>query len=312
MVLRGGHSMEREISLATGSRVARALERLGHEVHALDIEESTTGRLVELGPEAAFICLHGIGGEDGTVQALLETLSIPYTGSEPLSSLHCTDKDLAKRTLAAGEISTPPFYTFFRRTMHDMGASEALSVAARSLGYPLAVKPAREGSGLGLSKVEGEDELFDAVYEAFSYDAKLLLERWVEGKEISVPVLEPSGETPLPLPPVEIRTRGGSYDYEAKYTPGAAEFVIPADIPEETVGIVESTVLETYRMLDCSALARVDMILEGDLPQILDVKTIPGFTETSTLPLSAEAGGLSFDELVETILESALNPPKNA
>src|SRR5918993_399948 len=151
--------MERDVSFITGRRVQHALERLGHDVHPLDIEDSTTGALMEISPDAAFICLHGPGGEDGTVQALLETLGIPYTGSGPLSSIRCMDKDYAKRALRAAGIQTPPFRTFLRRAMNEMGASAALDVAAEELGYPLVVKPAREGSSFGLSRVEGGDGL---------------------------------------------------------------------------------------------------------------------------------------------------------
>ncbi len=306
VVLRGGHSMERDISLVTGRRVAHALERLGHEVYSLDIEETTTQRLIELSPEAAFICLHGPGGEDGTVQALLETLDIPYTGSGPLSSIRCMDKDYAKRAIRAAGIPTPPFRTFLRRALNEMGAAAALGSAAEYLGYPLAVKPAREGSGFGLSRVEAPDALVEAVYEAFGYDAKILLERWVSGTEISVPILEPSGEAPRALGLVEIRPRDGTYNFEAKYTPGATDFAIPAEIPADDAARVEETALTTYRVLGCSGFARVDTILEDGTPQVIDVKTIPGFTETSTFPLAAEAAGISFEKLVETILDAAL------
>ena len=257
-VLRGGHSMERDVSFVTGRRVQHALERLGHEVHPLDIEEGTTAALMELGPDAAFVCLHGPGGEDGTVQALLETLGIPYTGSGPLSSIRCMDKDYAKRALKAAGIRTPPSRTFIRRAMNEMGASAALDVAADSLGYPLVVKPAREGSSFGLSRVEGQDGLLDAVYEAFGYDAKILLEGWVDGTEVSVPVLEPAGEDPYVLGLVEIRPREGAYNFEAKYTPGATDFAIPAEIPSETADLLRETALTAYRALGCSGYARVD------------------------------------------------------
>ncbi|MBA2691028.1 MAG: D-alanine--D-alanine ligase [Rubrobacter sp.] len=306
-VLRGGHSMERDVSFVTGRRVQHALERLGHEVHPLDIEDSTTEALMELSPEAVFICLHGPGGEDGTVQALLETLNLPYTGSGPLSSIRCMDKDYAKRALRAAGINTPPFRTFLRRAMNEMGAAAALDTAGESLGYPLVVKPAREGSGFGLNRVEGSGELFDAVYEAFGYDAKILLEKWAEGSEVSVPIIEPAGENAKALGLVEIRPREGAYNFEAKYTPGATDFAIPAEVSDEEARNLEETALTAYRALGCSGFARVDTILEDGLPQILDVKTIPGFTETSTLPLAAEAAGMSFEELVETILEAALH-----
>jgi D-alanine-D-alanine ligase len=306
VVLMGGHSMERDVSFVTGRRVAHALERLDHEVHPLDIEETTTQRLVELAPEAAFICLHGPGGEDGTVQALLETLGIPYTGSGPLSSIRCLDKDYAKRAMQAAGIPTPPMRTFLRRAMNEMGAAAALGPAAEYLGYPLAVKPAREGSSFGLSRVEEPEALIEAVYEAFGYDAKILLERWVTGVEISVPILEPAGEEPKVLGLVEIRPREGAYNFEAKYTPGATDFAIPAEIPAEAAERVEEIALKTYQVLGCSGFARVDTILESGTPWILDAKTIPGFTETSTLPLAAEAAGISFERLVKTILEAAL------
>jgi D-alanine-D-alanine ligase len=306
VVLRGGHSMERDVSIITGRRVAHALERLGHEVHPLDVEESTTEQLMEIEPDAAFICLHGVGGEDGTVQALLETLGIRYTGSGPLSSIRCMDKDYAKRALRAAGIPTPPFRTFLRKAMHEMGAAAALRPAADAIGYPLVVKPAREGSGLGLTRVEEPGTLLEAVYEAFGYDGKILLEKWVTGTEITAPILEPAGSEPHVLNLVEVRPRGGSYDFEAKYTPGATDFAIPAEISKEAALYAEEMALRAYRTLACYGFARVDMILEGDIPWVLDAKTIPGFTETSTLPLAAEAAGISFERLVETILDAAL------
>ena len=298
--------MERDISFMTGNRVQHALERLGHEAYPLDIEDPTTEALMELAPEAAFVCLHGPGGEDGTVQTLLETLGIPYTGSGPLSSIRCMDKDYAKRAARAAGIPTPTFRTFFRRAMNEMGAAAALTTAADYLSYPLVVKPAREGSSFGLSRVEEPDGLLDAVYEAFGYDAKILLESWVDGTEISVPILEPAGEEPKALGLVEIRPREGAYNFEAKYTPGATDFAIPAEIPSEAAANLEETALRAYRALGCSGYARVDTIFSDGTPWVIDVKTIPGFTETSTFPLAAEAAGISFEALVETILVAAL------
>lgn len=305
-VLAGGYSMEREISIVTGARVRRALERLGHEVRELDLDENTTETLAESRPDAAFVCLHGLGGEDGTVQTVLETLGIPYTGSGPLSSIRSMDKDYTKRMMLAGDVATPPFRTFLRRAMREMGAASALGEAARSIGYPLLVKPARGGSGMGISTVETEEGLLDAVYEALGYDAKIILEQLVSGTEITVPVIEPYGEPPRALGLVEIRPQGGTYDYGARYTPGMTDFAIPAEIPPEAAVKVEETALDAYRTLGCSGFARVDLILSDDTPWVIEVNSIPGFTETSTLPLAAEAAGMSFDELVETILESAL------
>lgn len=298
--------MEREVSFLTGGRIRYALERLGHEVQTFDLDEDTTEKLIELSPDAAFVCLHGVGGEDGTVQALLETLEIPYTGSGPLSSTRCMDKDYAKRMMLADGVPTPPFRTFLRRSLQEMGAASALDLAADSLGYPLLVKPARGGSGLGITQVDSGEELLDAVYQAFGYDAKILLERRVSGTEVTVPILEPVGEPPRALGIVEVRPREGSYDYGAMYTPGMTNFAIPAEIPDSAAARVEETALDTYRTLGCSGFARVDVILEDETPWVIEVNTIPGFTETSTLPLAAEAAGLSFEDLVETIVEATL------
>ncbi len=304
--------MEREISIVTGTRVRRALERLGHEVHSLDLDESTTDTLMQSRPDAAFVCLHGVGGEDGTVQAVLETLGIPYTGSGPLSSIRSMDKDYAKRMMLAGNVATPPFRTFLRRAMREMGAASALEEAAESIGYPLLVKPARGGSGMGISTVESGEGLLDAAYEALGYDAKIILEKLVSGTEITVPVIEPHGEPPRALGLVEIRPQDGAYDYGARYTPGMTDFAIPAEIPAEAAVKVEEAALDAYRTLGCSGFARVDMILSDDTPWVIEVNSIPGFTETSTLPIAAEAAGLSFDDLVETILESALHTEATA
>ncbi|MDQ3862868.1 MAG: ATP-grasp domain-containing protein, partial [Actinomycetota bacterium] len=195
---------------------------------------------------------------------------------------------------------------------NEMGASAALEVAAEELGYPLVVKPAREGSSFGLSRVEGPEGLLDAVYEALGYDAKILLERWVDGKEISIPIIEAAGEEAKALGLVEIRPREGAYNFEAKYTPGATDFAIPAEIPPETASLVEETSLTIYKILGCSGFARVDTILAEGTPWVLDVKTIPGFTETSTFPLAAEAAGITFETLVETILDAALRTEATA
>jgi D-alanine-D-alanine ligase len=242
----------------------------------------------------------------------LETLGMPYTGSGPLSSIRCMDKDYAKRAIRAAGIPTPPFRTFFRRAMNEMGAAAALDAAADSLGYPLVVKPAREGSSFGLSRVEAPGQLLDAVYEAFGYDAKILLERWVDGTEVSVPILEPAGENHKVLGLVEIRPREGAYNFEAKYTPGATDFAIPAEISADAAARLEETTLKTYELLGCSGFARVDTIVENGVPLVLDVKTVPGFTETSTFPLAAEAAGISFESLVETILETTLHTEATA
>ena len=303
-VLRGGHSMERDVSFITGRRVQHALERLGHDVHPLDIEESTTGTLMEISPDAAFICLHGPGGEDGTVQALLETLNIPYTGSGPLSSIRCMDKDYAKRALRAAGIQTPLPHLPEKSDERDGGFCGA------GCGRRGARLPARRQACQGRIELRalpgrGAEGLFDAVYEALGYDAKILLERWVEGTEISIPIIEPAGEEPRALGLVEIRPREGTYNFEAKYTPGATDFAIPAEIPSEAASRVEETALTVYKILGCSGFARVDTIFAGGTlgPRRKDH---PRLYRDIDLPLAAETAGTTFEMLVETILEAAL------
>jgi len=307
-VLFGGRSLEREISLQTGHRVVRALTLRGHRVTGIDVDESLVRRLEDLEPDAAFVALHGKGGEDGTVQELLEILGIPYTGSGIVASTLAMDKVLAKHILLAHGIPTPRFHAFSDAAFRELGAKDALSIIARELGMPVVVKPAAQGSALGINFAVDERDLPRAMVSALSFDRKVLLERYVRGRELAVSILG-SGDEARVLPIVEVvLTREHSYyDFDSRYVPGETDFVVPADLAPALAAEVERVSLATYRALGCRGFGRVDIILdEAGVPWVLELNTIPGLTETSTMPMAAEAAGLSFEDLVETVTASAL------
>jgi D-alanine-D-alanine ligase len=303
-VLKGGRSLERGISLRSGARVEDALERLGHEVLPLEADAGMVKRLVEERPEIAFVALHGIGGEDGTAQELLEILGIPFTGPGVAACMRCTDKVLAKHELRSAGVPTPDWFAFNETAFRELGAADALGGLEERLGFPLVVKPSRGGSALGVKFAENWFDVPEALVSAFSYDERVLLERFVDGRELAVSVL--GGEA---LPIVEaIPQAGDSYDFEARYEIGRTSFVCPAQLGADQAAAVTDAALAAYEALGCSGFSRVDLILDGAGPQVLEVNAIPGLTDTSLLPQAAEAAGMSFERLVERILELAAAP----
>ena len=303
-VLKGGRSLERGVSLRSGARVEDALERLGHEVVPVDAGVDLVKRLSAEGPAVAFVAMHGLGGEDGTVQELLEILGIPFTGPGVAACARCMDKVWAKHDLRAAGVPTPDWFAFNETAFRELGAADALSGLEERLGFPLVVKPSRGGSALGVKFAAGWFEVPEALVSAFSYDNRVLLERFVEGRELAVSVL--GGEA---LPIVEAIPGGGDrYDFEARYEIGRTEFVCPAELDEAESAAVTAAALGAYEALGCAGFSRVDLILATDGPQVLEVNAIPGLTDTSLLPQAAEATGMSFEDLVERILELALKP----
>jgi D-alanine-D-alanine ligase len=304
-VLKGGRSLERGVSLRSGARVEDALQRLGHEALQIDVGGDLVKRLTGgTRPEVAFVALHGFGGEDGTVQELLEILGIPFTGPGVAACMRCIDKVLAKHEMRGSGVPTPDWFAFNETAFRELGAADALSELEERLGFPLVVKPSRGGSALGVKFASSPFEVPEALVSAFSYDDRVLLERFVEGRELAVSVL--GGE---PLPIVEaIPSDGDRYDFEARYEIGRTEFVCPAALSEEEEEAVTGAALRAYETLGCSGFSRVDLILTAEGPQVLEVNAIPGLTDTSLLPQAAEATGMSFEQLVERILELALKP----
>lgn len=285
-VLMGGPSAERDVSLHSGEAVCRGLREAGYSVQSIDPHD---GRLSLPGEiEAVFIALHGTYGEDGTVQEGLREAEMPYTGSGPQSSRCAFDKVATKDILVREGIPTPAYEVIS-------------SPGDRTLPLPVMVKPLRQGSSIGMRRVFSEDEWDAAFAEAAAFDGAVLVEEFIEGKEITVGIV--CDEV---LPVLEIRAPNGYYDYGAKYTKGRSEYLVPAPIPSEQAEECRRIAFAVYRALACGGLARVDIRIRDDgQPFVLELNTIPGFTETSLLPKAAAAVGVDFPELCHRIMESA-------
>jgi D-alanine-D-alanine ligase len=303
-VLKGGRSLERVVSMASGARVEDAVAALGHEVVAIDADERFVARLKEEGPDVAFIALHGPGGEDGTVQSLLELLGVPYTGPGIGASVLCMDKVQSKHRMRGAGIPTPDWVAFGAAAFRELGAADAFAEIEAGLGLPLVVKPAAQGSSLGVRFAGTADAVPAAVVAALSYDDRVLIERHVAGRELAVSVLD--GEA---LPIVEaIPEQADAFNYEARYEIGRTRYVCPAELEPGEADAVSDVALRTWEALGCAGFARVDVMLGGpDVgPQVLEVNSVPGLTDTSLLPIAAEAAGISFERFVERAIELAL------
>lgn len=292
-VLEGGMSAEREISLRTGAAVKKALMEAGYRVAAIDAGRDLPRQLAETGVEVAFIALHGRFGEDGTVQGLLEVLGIPYTGSGVLASALAMDKEATKKILLHHELPTPGFAVCRRGEDHAR-------LEERFRHYPLVVKPNREGSTIGVSIVRRSGDLLAAVNEALVHDEVALIEEFIDGMEVTVSVL--NGEA---LPIIQIVPKGGFYDYQAKYTAGRTEYILPAPLQPVLYGRIQQAAARICADLGCRGAARVDFMVRDKEFYCLEVNTIPGMTETSLLPKAAAKAGIGFGELVLRILEDA-------
>lgn len=292
-VLLGGLSAEREISLRTGNAVVKALTEAGYQVVAIDAGRDLAARLTAEGVEVAFIALHGRFGEDGTVQGLLEMLQIPYTGSGVLASSVAMDKVTTKKLLLYHELPTPGFEVFCQGDNLD-------ELLARCRHFPLVVKPAHEGSTLGLSVVRSAEELRAGIELSLSFDPNVLIEDFIQGAEVTVSVL--NGEA---LPIIQVVPKGGLYDYHAKYTAGQTEYLLPAPLDPLLYRHIQQASVAACRVLGCSGAARVDFMIREREFFCLEVNTIPGMTETSLLPKAAAQAGISFGELAQRILEGA-------
>jgi len=300
LVAHGGRSLEREVSHRSGQQAAKALRQLGHEVALVDVGADFVDQVARVAPDFVFIALHGVGGEDGTVQDLLEILQVPYTGSDALASALCLDKHTFKALCELRGVPTPPWHSFTKQAFADYGAGKTLDALWEQFDGRMIVKPARQGSSFGLALVQERAQLGAAVLGAMSYDDRVLLERYVPGRELAVTVLGPA-EAPEPLPVAEIVTSDAIYSFSAHYDIGQAE-VRRADLPPDVDARVREVAAEAYRAAGCRDFARVDIRLEDDRdPWVLEINTIPGLTETGPTPLAAEHGGLTFAQLIERI-----------
>ena len=303
-VLKGGRSLERQVSLSSGARVEDALERLGHDVVGIDVGHDLVERLTTTRPDVAFVALHGRDGEDGTVQELLEVLGIPYTGSGVSACIRCADKVLAKHAMRDAGIATPDFLSFNETAFKELGAADALPAIEEHLGFPLVVKPSDQGSSLGIKFARDAAAVPSALVAAFSYSSKVLLERYVDGRDLAVSIV---GDEALPVVEAVLLERD-VYDFEARYTIGQARFECPADVSDETTRTAQELALAVHRLLGCSGFSRVDLLCDratGELV-VLEANAVPGLTETSLLPQAADAAGIGFDALVERVVRLAL------
>ncbi len=292
-VLMGGSSAEREISLMSGNAVLAALQQRGVDAHAFDPAERSLWALRQDGFDRVFIALHGRGGEDGTVQGALELLGIPYTGSGVMSSALCMDKWRTKMIWQADHLPTPAWHILKADTDWDAVAAE--------LGLPIFVKPAREGSSVGATKVTRAEDLRAAFEAALQHDPLVLAEQFVEGEELTVAFL---GAQALPL--VRIVAPGGNYDWQNKYFSDETQYFCPSGLPESAEETIQDLVMEAAQLLDCRGWGRADLILDAaGKPWLLEMNTSPGMTGHSLVPMAARAVGIGFEELCLKILEQA-------
>jgi D-alanine-D-alanine ligase len=302
-VLKGGRSLERQVSLRSGARVQDALEQLGHEVLPVDVGPDLVATLGRERPDLAFVALHGRDGEDGTVQELLEVMGIPYTGSGISACIRASDKVLAKHAMLDAGIPTPDFFAFSETAFRELGAAQALPAIEERLQFPIVVKPASQGSALGIKFARTAADVPGALVAAFSYDRKVLLERHIAGRDLAVSILDS-----VTLPIVEaVPEQEDFYDFESRYEIGRTRFVCPAELPDDVAERAGEIALDVYRLLGCSGFARVDLMLGDEGLFVLEVNPIPGLTETSLLPQAADAAGIGFDDLIQRVVASAVD-----
>lgn len=293
-VLMGGYSAEREISLKSGTAVLQALLRQGIEAHGVDVDEGVLTQLSKGRFTRAFIALHGRGGEDGVIQGTLETLNLPYTGSGILGSALAMDKLRSKRLWRGVDLPTADFSVL-------TGDTDPALIAA-DLGLPLIVKPAREGSSLGMMKVESIDALQFAYREAVVFDTAVFAERWLPGAEYTAAIV---ADRVLPL--IRLETSRVFYDFEAKYRADTTRYFCPCGLSEKQEQILRALALEAFQTLGASGWGRVDLRCDEKAhPYLLEINTVPGMTDHSLVPMAAQAAGIEFDEMVLRILESSL------
>lgn len=320
-VIMGGASFERAFSLKSGKLVCDMLEEKGYDVLPLDADSNLVDTLRDEKPDVAFVCMHGRGGEDGAVPALLEFLSIPYVGSRPPVCHAAWNKPdmpfILHRAYGDGEggATCPSEVSLPASAFRDLGAAKALDLVADRVGsgFPLAVKPARGGSAMGVSRVDGPEELGEAIMAALAFDDAVLIQEWVDGVELSIAILEDEEGINV-LPPVEIVVEDGLYDTDARTDPTRVEYICPvrsstlapgAGVAESIRSEIERAALDVYLAYDCRDLARIDLIWDGAKASIMDVKTFPGMTETSLVPLAIEASGMDLGDALASLVERA-------
>lgn len=306
LILSGGISHERDISLKSGRKVADGLIAHGMTIDLRDPDGTLIEHLVDNPPEVVWPVLHGASGEDGALRALLEMLSIPYVGSTADASRVAWNKPVAKSLVERAGVATPPSITLSRDAFRELGAESVLDTVTGSLGVPLVVKPAQGGSAQGVSWVDSPDDLRKAMVHAFTYSDVALIERRISGVEVCVPIVD-TGDGPRAIPAVEIEPLSGHYDFEARYTAGATRFYTPPRVNDKTVHELSRLALASCEALGLRDLARVDFIIDGEgTAWFLEASTMPGLTETSSTVLALDSAGYDVGGVYGALVEGAL------
>jgi D-alanine-D-alanine ligase len=302
LVLMGGTSEEREISLRSGKAVLNALLTLGYPAQGIDYNAGSIQEIISYKPDLIFIALHGKNGEDGTVQGTLDSLNIPYTGSGMVTSVLCMDKVLTKKLFNHEGISSARFKILKKNALEDL--AEICPALIKDMGIPMVVKASTQGSSIGTFIVTKEEDLSGAIERAFNYSQEVLIEEFIEGTELTVALI--GNDHPQVLPIIEITSANEFYDYESKYTQGMCEHIIPARIDEAARNEIAGISKKVYELMGCQGFSRIDFMLDKNgRPYVLEVNTIPGMTEMSLVPDAARAAGMSFEELVGKIVQLA-------
>ncbi len=308
VILAGGLSHERDVSLRSGRRIAEAITAAGLETSVRDVDAELMSWLRREKPDCVIPLLHGEAGEDGALREILELAGIPYVGSTPAAARVAFDKSIAKQVVSGVGIRTPASVSLPADTFREVGAAAVMDALIERLGLPLFVKPAKGGSALGCTRVGTAGELPNAMVACFSYGTTALVERCVRGVEVTVPVFERSGTGAQALPAVEIRPDGGVYDYSARYTAGATEFVVPATLDDAAVAECARVAELAHTSLGLRDLSRSDLIIDDDgVVWFLEVNVAPGMTETSLVPLSVESAELDLGRLFVELVEVAVS-----
>jgi D-alanine-D-alanine ligase len=305
LVLAGGLSPEREVSLRSGHRVCDALREAGVDARTVDADAGLIPAITADPPDVIFPAIHGASGEDGAIREVLGLLGVPYVGATADACRFAFDKPAAKTLVRAAGLTTPASVTLPKETFHDLGAGAVLQRIVARLGLPLFVKPSRGGSALGAGPVRSSEELPAAMVSSFAYGDTALIERCVAGTEIAVSVID-TGDGPQALPPVEIVPDSGTYDYTARYTAGRAEFFTPARLPDTALKAAADAAVTAHTALGLRDVSRTDLIVDASgTPFFLEVNVAPGMTGTSTLPMALEAAGLDFGAVCRDLLRAA-------
>ena len=302
LIIAGGLTHERDVSIRSGRRVANVLTQAGYDTRITDLDESLAGVIGEFAPDVVWPLVHGSIGEDGSLQTLLEALDVPFVGSSAVQAMLASNKPTAKSLLGAAGMATPGWATLPQSLFRQLGAGHVLDAISGRATFPVVIKPTDGGSALGISTVHDRGELGSAMVDAFAYGERIMVEQEIDGRDVAVSVIDLE-DGPVALSPVEISTDGGRYDYAARYTTDETEYFVPARLPEEVLTDLQAAAIQAHTVLGLRDLSRIDFVVDADgTCWFIDANVTPGMTDTSLLPQAAEADG-SFADLCTRIVD---------